>query len=151
LDWLLLTKRPQNILNMLPTDWGDGWSHVWLGCTCENQQEADRRIPHLQAVPARLRFLSCEPLLEAVCPDLTGIDWVIVGGESGSHARPMDPAWARQLRGQCAAAVAYFFKQAGSDRRARPGVTHKKGEDPAEWPADLRVRQFPRIAAAALP
>lgn len=63
LDWLLLTKRPQNISRMLPPFWGDGWHNVWLGTTVENQAEADRRIPHLLAVPACVRFLSCEPLL----------------------------------------------------------------------------------------
>lgn len=69
LDWLLLTKRPQNIPKLFPNPatgvkpWGDGWPNVWLGTTAENQQEADRRIPHLLAVPARVRFLSCEPLL----------------------------------------------------------------------------------------
>jgi len=68
LDWLLLTKRPQNIKKMLPEEyglpaWGSGWHNVWLGTTAENQSEADRRIPHLLEVPAKVRFLSCEPLL----------------------------------------------------------------------------------------
>lgn len=77
LDWLLLTKRPQNIAKMLPKEtftgraWGDGWPNVWLGTTVENQEEAERRIPHLLAVPARIRFLSCEPLLGPV--DLSDI------------------------------------------------------------------------------
>jgi protein gp37 len=66
LDWLLLTKRPQNIAKMLPLDWDAGWPNVWLGTTVENQEEADRRIPHLLAVPAAVRFLSCEPLLGPV-------------------------------------------------------------------------------------
>lgn len=63
LDWQLLTKRPQNIAKMLPSDWGDGWPNVWIGTTVENQVEADRRIPIFLNVPARVRFLSCEPLL----------------------------------------------------------------------------------------
>jgi protein gp37 len=66
LDWLLLTKRPQNIAKMLPPDWGDGWPHVWLGTTAENQTEADRRIPHLLATPAAVRFVSAEPLLGSI-------------------------------------------------------------------------------------
>lgn len=66
LDWQLLTKRPQNIAKMLPPDWDNGWPNVWLGTTVENQAEADRRIPHLLAVPAAVRFLSCEPLLGPV-------------------------------------------------------------------------------------
>jgi protein gp37 len=142
LDWLLLTKRPQNIAGMLPAPgvsldaamWP--WPNVWLGTTVENQAEADRRIPHLLAVPAAKRFLSCEPLLGPVDltylapqpgrthhwsslyrdPD-TGrrmVNWVIAGGESGAGARPMHPDWARSLRDQCAAAgVPFFFKQWG--------------------------------------
>lgn len=71
LDWLLLTKRPQNMRARLPEDWGRGWSNVWLGTTVENQTEADRRIPALLSLPAKLHFLSCEPLLGPV--DLTRI------------------------------------------------------------------------------
>lgn len=136
LDWLLLTKRPQNIAKMLPSDldhgrgngWQNGpWPNVWLGTTVENQAEAYRRIPHLLAVPATIRFLSCEPLLEAI--DLSRIqarsedgclfggsriDWVIAGGESGPKARPSHPDWFRSLRDQCqAAGVPYFHKQNG--------------------------------------
>lgn len=70
LDWQLLTKRPQNIAKMLPADWGDGWSHVWLGVSVENQTEADRRIPILLQTPAAVRFLSCEPLLGPVDLDV---------------------------------------------------------------------------------
>lgn len=120
LDWLLLTKRPQNVARIVP-----GWmaphswpENVWLGTTAENQTEADRRIPHLLAVPARVRFLSCEPLLGPVSLSSYGtgasINWVICGGESGTGARPMHPDWARSLRDQCqAAGVAFFFKQWG--------------------------------------
>ncbi|OWV44240.1 DUF5131 family protein [Mameliella alba] len=125
LDWLLLTKRPQNIERLAPVTWRvDGFPpNVWLGTTVENQAEADRRIPHLLATPARVRFLSCEPLLGPV--DLTrwsgltddvdfGLDWVIAGGESGPGARPSNPAWFRDLRDQCAAAdVPFHFKQWG--------------------------------------
>lgn len=110
--------------------------NVWLGATIVDQAEADRDIPKLLAVPARVRFLSMEPLLGPVDlgrpmpgPDLdqgggakicqpwmiqSGIDWVIVGGESGRGARPMHPDWARSLRDQCAAAgVPFLFKQWG--------------------------------------
>lgn len=71
LDWLLLTKRPQNIDRMLPHAWNGGWPNVWLGTTVENQEEAERRIPHLLQVPAHIRFLSCEPLLGPL--DLTAV------------------------------------------------------------------------------
>jgi protein gp37 len=118
------------------------WPNVWLGTTVENQAEAARRIPSLLSVPAIVHFLSVEPLLGpidlSIAPaigrsgwlrPLTGdhqlqpihadhrgarIDWCIVGGESGPHARPMHPDWARSLRDQCrAASTAYFFKQWG--------------------------------------
>lgn len=114
LDWLLLTKRPQNIADMLPVTWGDGWPNVWLGATVENQAEADRRIPHLLRVPARVHFLSCEPLLGPIDLRPHPIDWVIAGGESGPHARPMHPDWVRSLRDQCRSTdVPFFFKQWG--------------------------------------
>jgi len=137
LRWLLLTKRPQNIARMLPNEdsttpypsWGDGWPNVWLGATVENQAEADRRILHLLRVPAKLRFLSCEPLLGPLnlAPYLDmgeplagsrrfarALHWVIAGGESGPKARPMHPNWVRSLRDQCqAAGVPFFFKQWG--------------------------------------
>lgn len=139
LDWMLLTKRPGNIAKMLPQDWGDGYPNVWIGCTIVNQAEAYRDIPKLLAVPAKVRFLSMEPLLgpvslrwlaawpenaptTAMAPsgttnDLDGLrrlDLVIVGGESGPHARPMHPDWARSLRDQCVeAGVAFHFKQWG--------------------------------------
>jgi len=78
LDWLLLTKRPGNIAKTLPPDWGRGYPNVWLGCTVVNQAEADRDVPKLLAVPARVRFLSMEPLLGSV--DLTQIEDIHEGG-----------------------------------------------------------------------
>ena len=131
LDWLLLTKRPQNIARMLPrvpgdhwAAWGAGWPNVWLGTTVENQAEAERRIPHLLSVPARVRFLSCEPMLDRVHirehwlvrhhDNSARIDWIIAGGESGPGARLPAQDWLRALRDQCAAAgVPFFFKQWG--------------------------------------
>ena len=132
LDWLLLTKRPQNVPKIVsgwmgPHSWP---SNVWIGTTVENQTEADRRIPHLLAIPARIRFLSVEPMLGPVdlervwmdrvqhrfgdSANLPGLSWVICGGESGPGARPMHPARARSLRDQCnAAGVPFLFKQWG--------------------------------------
>jgi protein gp37 len=123
LDWMLLSKRPENYLKMLPRkdtgapDWGDGWQNVWVGTTIEDRDRL-RRIDHLRAVPARIRFLSIEPLLEDLGTiDLSGIHLVIVGGESGPRARPMHPDWARSLRDQCASNnVPFFFKQWGEWR-----------------------------------
>ncbi len=120
LDWLLLTKRPQNITGMLPGPgwWGDGWPNVWLGTTAEDQHHYAQRWHHLAAVPAKVRFLSYEPALGPLGGlDLGGVgtpDWIICGGESGPHARAMHPDWARGLRDQCAAAgVPFHFKQWG--------------------------------------
>ncbi len=109
--------------------------NTWLGVSAEDQQRAEERIPELLAIPAAVRFVSAEPLLGPIDfykasavmpverhpwrngPILQGIDWVIVGGESGRGARPMRPEWAESLRDQCAAAgVAFFFKQWGSHR-----------------------------------
>jgi protein gp37 len=137
----ILTKRPQRMLEF--TRWIAGpddisvakWPrNVWLGVSVENQQGADERIPLLLQTPAAVRFVSCEPLLGPVdlepylqYPPLhenykltlgtnewRGLDWVIVGGESGPNARPMHPDWARSIRDQCqAAGVPFFFKQHG--------------------------------------
>ena len=114
LDWLLLTKRPQNIAKMLPPDWGAGWPNVWLGMTGENQPEFDRRWTHLRDIPAVVRFVSYEPALGPLQLPRDGRlpHWIICGGESGAGARMMDPAWARDLRNACAfSGVAFFMKQ----------------------------------------
>lgn len=183
LDWLILTKRPERIIELLwiaanqahtliypPRgrdlhDWIHSWisagidgqvpANVWLGTTVENQEWADKRIPALLQVPAAVRFLSCEPLLGPV--DLGGLiladrcggvypfpqlpsefqtkridwlDWVICGGESGPHARPMHPDWARGLRDQCAAVgVPFLFKQWGEFAPALPEDNAANHED----------------------
>lgn len=121
LDWLLLTKRPQHVGRMVP--WGNLWPrNVWLGTTAENQRWANERIPALLEHPAVIHFASCEPLLGAIdllqwlgAPDQPGtLNWVIAGGESGGKARPMNPAWAVDLRDQCDDSdVPFHFKQWG--------------------------------------
>ena len=210
LDWLLLTKRPEHIRAMVPPSWLTSWpAHVWVGTTVEDQKRATERIPHLLSVPARVRFLSCEPLLGALdlswwigpgerltprqtgaaptgcfcsvmacpeeqpCPVHQRVSWVIVGGESGPHARPFHLAWARSIVRQCRdAGVPVFVKQLGARPvdveahcAAHPGgaldgcgdfcrlrrelptpfkTLDRAGADPAEWPGDLRVQEFPR-------
>lgn len=180
LDWLVLTKRIGNAKAMLPPDWGDGYLNVWLGATVVNQEEADRDIPKLLATPAEIRFVSVEPMLGPVDlrPWLEGghptqadiehptrgerylrygtplLDWVIVGGESGPKARPLNLQWVRDIVEQCqAAGVAVFVKQLGAKPYdvdpANPERTRKlkprdrKGGDILEFPEELRVRQFP--------
>ncbi len=112
--YLLLTKRAERLPDFfasrsVPTN-------VWLGVTVEDRRHGLPRVDHLRRVPSRVRFLSVEPLLEDLGPlDLGGIDWVIVGGESGPDARPMWPEWAPAVRDPCAAAGAAFpFKQWGT-------------------------------------
>jgi protein gp37 len=139
LDWLLLTKRPENIRKMLPGDWGNGYANVWLGVTAENQDRYNRRWRILREIPANLRFISYEPALGPL--DISGHrrhpDWIICGGESGANARHMKSRWARDLRDQCdQLGVAFFMKQ----------MTKK-----LPIPDDLLVREFPvrrrRLAA----
>jgi protein gp37 len=199
LDWQLLTKRPENILPMqqrmlaadLVASGSFPWPNVWYMASVENHEYADRRIPELLRVPARVRGLSVEPLLRPVDlrtwlhPPCSGdvrsghlcqlchswqcpIHGVIIGGESGPKARPCQVEWVRDLIQQCqAAGVACFVKQLGA-RVEDAGTTsadtfpesqcwpegtrtdhHRvllrdgKGGDPAEWPEDLRIREFP--------
>lgn len=117
LDWLLLTKRPENIARMVPAPWLGLWpQNAWIGTTVENKRYANLRIPKILEVPAAVRFLSCEPLLGPVnlASWIDQLQWVITGGESGHHARPMHPDWVRSIRDQCrAAGVAHHFKQWG--------------------------------------
>ena len=117
----VLTKRHERLAELAAAlDWPP---NVWVGVSVENQRWADARIPALLTVPATVRFISAEPLLKPVvlAPYLDSLQWVIVGGESGPNARPMDAAWARAIRDECAhAGVAFFFKQWG-------GLTPKSG------------------------
>lgn len=108
----VLTKRALRLERVADRlEWPD---NLWLGVSVESDDVTDR-IDHLRRTPASTKFLSCEPLLSALPGlNLEGIDWVIVGGESGPRARPMAPDWALDIRDQCAAAdVAFFFKQWG--------------------------------------
>jgi protein gp37 len=130
LDWLLLTKRPEKVAELAP--YGSVWpENVWLGATAENQRWLDRRMLELAAIPARVLFLSCEPLLGPLDfsnwlelsrrGELRMVDWVIAGGESGAHARPMNPEWARSIRDQCVAAgIRFHFKQYGNWHEVKP-------------------------------
>lgn len=120
LDWLLLTKRPENMLRFAPAKWEAlGWpKNVWAGTTVENQEVSHARLTALSRVPAAVRFISAEPLLGPL--EIQGwlgegdIDWVICGGESGGKARPMQAEWARSLLEQCrTAGVPFLFKQWG--------------------------------------
>ena len=116
LDWLLLTKRPQNIVRFLPDDWlAADYRHVWLGVSTENRAEMLRRGAALAQVPGRcITFWSAEPLVEDLgeIPESIMPSWIITGGENGAHFRPVNPDWFRRLRDQCRArGVPFLFKQ----------------------------------------
>lgn len=141
LDWLILTKRPQNIAHMLPGDWGGGWPNVWLGTTAENQVEYDRRRRYLLAVDAAVYFYSIEPMLSPVIRDLAAEHgktvWYICGGESGTQRRAFDLQWAEDLRRSCAATeTPFFFKQ---DSAFKPGQRGRASD--ALW----ACKQFPKV------
>lgn len=147
LEWLILTKRPENILDMFPARWQDAKpDFVRLGVTCENQAMADKRLPILLNSYQGNTFISYEPALGPL--RLKGWDgtyqrnylplttWVICGGESGAGCRPMDIEWARDVRDQCRqAGVPFFMKQLGGFPDKRHIVEN--------WPLDLQIQQFP--------
>jgi protein gp37 len=135
----VLTKRSQRLLELNPRlDWPD---NVWMGVSVENQ-DYRFRINHLKKTSAHMKFLSLEPLLGPLPDlDLHNIDWVIVGGESGPGARPMNEAWVIDIRDQCQANdVPFFFKQWGGVRRKEAG-RELKGRT---W------NQMPRLAPAGI-
>jgi protein gp37 len=121
----ILTKRSERMAELLRTDlqFAAKLPHIWWGVSVENRRHGLPRIDHLRAAPVAVRFLSVEPLLEDLGRvDLTGIHWMIVGGESGHGARPMHADWVRSLRDQCrAAGVSFFFKQWGGVRKSETG------------------------------
>ena len=127
-DWhtfQVLTKRAERLRKLLSTKlkFAAGLQHIWWGVSVEDKRFGLPRIQHLQAAPAQVRFLSVEPLLEDIGKlDLNGIHWVIVGGESGAGARPLDPTWVESIRGQCEKQdVAFFFKQWGGFHKKKAG------------------------------
>lgn len=118
LTWQILTKRPERILGCLP-DWWNAPVNVWLGTSIEDWR-VKSRASTLARVPASIRFISYEPAIGPLDSDLTGIHWVICGGESGPNARPFNLGWARDLRLRCQElGIAFFFKQVGG---RRPGT-----------------------------
>jgi protein gp37 len=132
LDWLILTKRPENIEKMAPKELP---SNVWLGVSVENQKTYDERVPILLSIPAKVHFISAEPLLEPIMlyhGIKDGLNWLICGGESGRDFRDMSPEWAISLRDQCKGRrVGYFFKQfSGSHPQGNvflEGKLHQEG------------------------
>ncbi len=127
-DWhtyQILTKRSERMRDLLRTRlaFANGLPHIWWGVSVEDRKHGLPRVEHLRDAPAGLRMLSVEPLLEDLGPlDLTGIGWVILGGESGPGARPLKEEWVVNVRDACrAAGVPFFFKQWGGVRKGKSG------------------------------
>jgi len=155
--WQILTKRPERIKECLPPDWGDGWDNVWLGTSIETQKYFSRAAI-LSEIPAKIRFISAEPLLEKI-DFLASVDgkrvidsfqWVILGGESGNdwgkyRYRPSEIEWFERaitdLKTHTSATV--FVKQMGCHLKRTMKLNHYHGGDINEWPENLRVREFP--------
>lgn len=117
----VLTKRPIQALRFFSETNTVAPENVWVGVSVESQRYSER-VNSLRQIPARVRFLSCEPLLGRLRLNLTEIDWVIVGGESGPRSRPVDPSWVRDIRQQCQSrGVPFFFKQWGGRNKKRAG------------------------------
>ena len=136
-QYQVLTKRSERLLDLdVRLPWA---SHIWMGVSVESDRFA-YRIDHLRRTTAHVRFLSLEPLLGPLPRlDLNGIDWVIVGGESGPGSRPMDPAWVRDIRDQCAGAtVPFFFKQWGGVQKKKNGrvLDGRVHDDMPAWKED---------------
>ena len=156
-DWhtfQVLTKRSDRLASLLKTKLRDAAScpHIWWGVSVENRRHGLPRIEHLRSVEASVRFLSIEPLLEDLgVIDLSGIHWVIVGGESGVGARPIKREWVVSLKNQClSASVPFFFKQWGGVRKSQNG-RRLQGRTYSEFPPIVR-RPMPsgNLASTAL-
>lgn len=117
--FLIITKRIDRFYRVLPSDWGEGYDNITIGCTCEDQQQADYRLPLFLAAPIRHRVIACQPLLEPInlLPYLSSekIQEVVAGGESGPHPKICDYQWILHLKEQCQACkVSFSFRQTGA-------------------------------------
>jgi protein gp37 len=141
----VLTKRDERLEEL--------WKHlnwtqnIWMGVSVENE-DVKQRVDNLRKVPAAVRFLSCEPLIGPLPQlNLRGIDWVIVGGESGARPRPMKPEWATEIRDQCDKRdVAFFFKQWGGRNKKAAG-RDLEGETHDSFPEPKKRRQSKQVAS----
>lgn len=160
LDWLLLTKRPGSVMHMVPGSWQEHFPrNVWLGTSIENQAAANERIPILATIPASVRFLSIEPLVDEVdlllgqlwgySHPMTYVHWIIVGGESGHGAGAMKPWWVERLEAQARTMhnIPFFFKQTGEVLARELGLKDRKGGKLDEVRAHLPFvrREHPRV------
>lgn len=155
----VLTKRSERLRHLLHNELraAAALPHIWWGVSVENRRHGLPRLADLQDTPAAVRFLSVEPLLEDLGTlDLRGIHWVILGGESGHGARPLNPAWARSVRDQCGAAgIPFFFKQWGGVRKGKTGReldgrTHDAKPSPSLMPMASKAARLELIEALHL-
>ncbi len=153
LDWLLLTKRPRNILRMIPLSWiHRPQPNAWFGVTAENDDQARKRLALLRTVPNVMPWVSYEPALSPVdwSPYLDFVKWIIYGGESGSSPRKAEAQWALDTMAQCREfGAAFFNKQAGNLLAREWGCDSREGKVPSEWPVEFRVQEFPVAKAVA--
>ena len=151
ITYQILTKRAGRILSHLPADWGGGWNNVWLGVSVENR-DALPRLDSLRRVPAKTRTVSFEPLLEDIGqPNLEGIHWAILGGESGARARPFDINWFDGIKAACDRyGTKLFVKQIGRKPNAGgiPVESKGKGGDMLYWPEYMRIREYPETTGS---
>ena len=153
LDWLLLTKRPENVASMVL--WTEDWpENVWLGTTAETQANADKRIPYILDTGARVKFISAEPLLGPL--DIRryldrGLGWVITGGESGPRSRPSSPSWFTGLQRQCFGSdVPFHFKQWGDWKPIVDGIVSDERRARAADDGTVMFRYGKRAAGREL-
>lgn len=157
----ILTKRPERILDHLPDDWGNGYDNVWLGVSAENSKYFKMRMQQFDIVPAKIKFVSAEPLIgeidqETLTEWLTGsqhgqLDWIIIGGESGNNTgeyryRECKIEWIKEIIDwQKSWGRSVFVKQLGTYLAKELGLKDRHGGDIDEWPEELKVREFPEV------
>lgn len=164
-QYQILTKRPERILECLPSDWGEGYPNVWLGVSAEDHDQWNIRVHQLMRIPAKVRFVSIEPFLGplywGISVELSGkdmgrpvyergLDWVIIGGESGNDTgkyryRPSEIGWYEFVIDYCKKYnVPVFMKQLGTHLSKQLKLKDRHGGDISEWPDELKVREFPK-------
>lgn len=153
--WLILTKRPERIIQCLPSDWEKGWDNVWLGITTENQFRLAERLPLIAGIPTAKKFLSIEPILSEINlldkylePYISKIDWIIVGGESGNDTgkhryRESKLEWYYQIVKQSKELkIPVFVKQLGTHLAKELGFKDRVAENLETLPA-INIKEFP--------
>lgn len=141
----LLTKRAERVAGLLPDYWNEIKGRVWLGVSIENNDYA-WRAGHIRNLDSAVRFVSYEPALGPLDRlDLTGLDWIIYGGESGPGFRPEDKQWARDMRDRCQASCVAFFHKQSAAYRTEMGIA-LDGEVIRQYPKDLRLSRYSKEA-----